>query len=158
MPYQNIDAALSSQAMQAIKDAIEVIKSNLPFLITLSVEERKSMVKAGPDSLSFVTNARTAAVDYPQALPGSFDTEAFTKDCELFAALTELLTLVQSVVSQIDDTRMAVGGEAMRQGMQLYEYFKTASKTTPGLKPVVEQLAERFKRTGAPDEPAPPQP
>jgi hypothetical protein len=161
MANQNIDAAVSGSSIQTIKDALDVVKNNLPFLITLSAEERKSILKAGPDSLSFVTNARTASADYPQALPGSFDTAAFQRDCDLFAALTELQTLTESVVSQIDDTRLAVGGESMRQAMQAYEYFKTASKTTPGLKPVVDQLAERFKRSGTPEPPPqvpPPQP
>jgi hypothetical protein len=157
MPYQNIDASLPSQTMEAIKAAIETIKNNLPFLVTLSVEERRATFKAGADSLSFVTNARTAVANYPQVLPGSFDKDAFDRDCDLFSKLTELQTLTESLRSQIDDTRLAVGGEAMRQGLQAYEYFKTASKTTPGLKPVVDQLSERFKRSGA-DEPPPPPP
>jgi hypothetical protein len=37
------------------------VLQKLPFLINLTADERKSIFKAGPDSLSFVTNAFTAA-------------------------------------------------------------------------------------------------
>lgn len=68
----------------------------------------------------------------------------------LFAALTELQALADSVVSQMNDTRMAVGGEAMQASIQAYNYIKTASKTTPGLKPLADQLGERFQKASKP--------
>nr|VFJ74329.1 MAG: hypothetical protein BECKFW1821C_GA0114237_10619 [Candidatus Kentron sp. FW] len=36
----------------------------------------------------------------------------------------------------------------MREATQVYDYVKTAAKTTPGLKPVADQLAERFRKAG----------
>nr|VFJ94349.1 MAG: hypothetical protein BECKH772A_GA0070896_100711 [Candidatus Kentron sp. H]VFJ95237.1 MAG: hypothetical protein BECKH772B_GA0070898_100741 [Candidatus Kentron sp. H]VFK01637.1 MAG: hypothetical protein BECKH772C_GA0070978_100701 [Candidatus Kentron sp. H] len=53
--------------------------------------------------------------------------------------------MAASVASQIDDTRLAVGGEAMQEATQVYNYVKTAAKTTPGLKPIADQLGERWK-------------
>nr|VFK06267.1 MAG: hypothetical protein BECKLPF1236A_GA0070988_1000215 [Candidatus Kentron sp. LPFa]VFK23576.1 MAG: hypothetical protein BECKLPF1236C_GA0070990_1000628 [Candidatus Kentron sp. LPFa] len=146
MPYTNIDATLSPADMKAIKAAIDTILRKMSFLITLTVQERKSTVKAGPDSVSFIQNALTAAEDHPDILPRSFSTPEFERDVELFTQLTELGALIDSLASEVDDTRLAVGGEAMREGSQVYEYVKTAAKTTPGLKPVADQLAERFKK------------
>jgi hypothetical protein len=65
---------------------------------------------------------------------------------DLFAVLTELVTLAESVASQIDDTRLAVGGEAMKEATQVYKYVQAASETRPGLKPLADQLGERFRR------------
>nr|VFJ59008.1 MAG: hypothetical protein BECKFW1821B_GA0114236_10454 [Candidatus Kentron sp. FW] len=42
----------------------------------------------------------------------------------------------------------------MREGTQVYDYVKTAAKTTPGLKPIADQLAGRFKKAGKPKKPA----
>jgi hypothetical protein len=72
--------------------------------------------------------------------------------------LSELGSLADSVASQIDDTRLAVGGEAMQAASQVYKYAQTAAKNTPGLKPVVDDLGERFKRAGkrGPTTPTPP--
>lgn len=148
MAYQNISASLSAADLQAVKDAFATVLEKLPFLINLTAEERKTTVKTGPDSLSFVTNALTAALANPAIFPVSFSTPEFKKDVDLFVLLTELGTLAASVASQIDDTRMAVGGEAMQQAIQAYSYIKTAAKATPGLKPVAEQLGERFQRAG----------
>lgn len=147
MGYQNIDAVISAADLQAVRDAFETIVQKLPFLVTLTAEERR-LFKAGSDSLSFVEKALTTAKDYPTILPASFDNAGFKKDVELFAALTELNSLAASVVSQIDDTRMAVGREAIQEGSQVYKYVQAGAKTTPGLKTVADQLGERFKRAG----------
>lgn len=148
MPYQNINTSVPTADVQAIKDAFALILGKLPFLVNLTPAERQSIFKTGPDSLFFIQNALTAAQDNPTILPVSFITAEFKNDVDLFAVLTELTTLASSLASQLDDTRLAVGGEAMQQASQVYSYVKTASKMTPGLKPVAEQLGERFRRTG----------
>ena len=158
MPYQNIDASISAVDLQAIKDAFATIKQKLPFLVSLTVDERKSTFKAGPNSLSFVHDALSAAEGYPDIFPNSFSTPAFRKDVDLFSVLTELGTSAESLSSQIDDTRLAVGGEAMQQGSQVYTYVKAAADATPGLKPIAEQLGERFQRASKPKADAGPKP
>ena len=152
MPYQNIDASVSADDLQAITDAFATIKQKLPFLVTLTADERRATFKTGPDRLSFVQNALTAAQGYTDIFPPSFNTPAFQKDVELLAVLTELQSLADSITSQIDDTLLAVGGESMRQATQVYNYVREASKTTPGLKPVADQLGERFQRASKPKE------
>jgi hypothetical protein len=146
MPYQNIDATVSANDLNTVKGAFATILEKLPFLVNLTVDERKSTFKAGPNSLSFVPRAASAAQDNPKIFPASFDIPAFQKDVDLFVVMTELGTLVDSLASQIDDTRLAVGGEAMREASLAYKYIQTAVKNTPGLKPLAEDLGERFKR------------
>ena len=150
MPYQNIDATLSTADQQAIKDAFALIPQKLTFLVNLTADERRATFKAGPNSLSFLQNALTAAQNNPNVLPASFSIPAFQKDVNLFTALTEIFMLASSLTSQLDNTRLAVGGEAMQEASQVYTYFKAAAKTTPGLKPIADQLAERFQKAGKP--------
>ena len=149
MPYQNISAQISGETMQAVKNALATLETNLPFLIKLSDTERKALFKAGPKRLSFVQNALTASQDNPDILPKSFDAAEFESDVELFAALTEINTLVAQLASKVDDTRMAVGSEAMNEASDVYNYVKAAVKKTPGLKPVADQLGELFKQAVA---------
>jgi len=149
MTFPNIDASVSAADLQAIKDAFSTIKQKLPFLVNLTNEERKTIVKTGSDSLTFVTKALSGAQANPNIFPGSFDRAAFQRDVDLFAVLTELTTLANQVAEQIDDTRMAVGGEAFRQATQTYDYVKTAAKTEPGLKGLADELGERFKKGGS---------
>jgi hypothetical protein len=156
MPYQNIDAEVSASDLQKIKDAFAAILEKLPFLVSLTGAERRATFKAGPDSLSFLMNAATAVRDNPDIFPPSFDREGFLKDVALFAQLTELGAQADSITSRIDDTRVAVGGEAMQGGSLVYKYVTTAAKTTAGLKPLAEQLGDRFKKLGKKKEPPKP--
>lgn len=150
MAYQNIDASLSVADIQAIKDAFAAILTKLPFLVNLTVEERKKIFKTGPDRLSFVKNAATGAQANPDIFPASFSITGFQRDVVLFDVLTEFGTMAESVASQIDDTRLAVGGEAMQEATQVYNYVKEAAKTKPGLKPLADQLGEQFQKAGKP--------
>lgn len=86
---QSIDAAISSADLQAVRDAFAAILRKLPFLVTLTAAERRTVFKAGPDSLSFVENAQVAAKNNPAILPAGFDSAGFKNDVELFAVLTE---------------------------------------------------------------------
>ncbi len=152
MPYQNISASLSETDVQEIKAALETIEQKLPFLITLSTEERRKLFKMGSKSLTFVNNSLTAAQSNRDILPASFDLEEFVRDYQLTASLTEILFKLQQLTEQVDDTLMAVSSEAMSSSLTVYDYVKTAAKKTPGLKTVAEQLGDRFKaiRTKSP--------
>ncbi|MEH2312318.1 MAG: hypothetical protein V7K35_13160 [Nostoc sp.] len=145
MSYQNIAAALSPQDIREIKAALQTVQKKMPFLITLSTEERRKLLKMGDKSLAFVNNSVTAAQSNREILPPTFDVEELVRDYQLATALTELLISVQQLAEQVDDTLMAVGSEAMTSSLTVYDYVKTASKKTPGLKTVAEQLGERFK-------------
>lgn len=149
MPYQKITATVAPADVTAIQAAIATIQQKLPFLITLAESERKGLPKAGANSLSFVEHAQTAAQNNPTILPGTFNATDFASHVNLFATLTDLNTSIAQLASSVDDTRMAVGTEAMGEARQVYEYVKSAAKNTPRLKPVADQLSERFQHTTA---------
>lgn len=145
MAYQNITATLKEADIKEIKAALEIIHQKLPFLITLSVEERRKLFKMGDKSLAFVNNSLTVAQSNCDILPASFDLEEFVRDYQLAATLTELLLGLRQMTEQVDDTLLAVGSEAMSSSLTVYDYVKTAAKKTPGLKILAQQLGERFK-------------
>ncbi|MBD2435105.1 MULTISPECIES: hypothetical protein [Fischerella] len=145
MAYQNVTATLSEADIQEIKAALQTIQQKLPFLITLSNEERRKLVKMGDKSLAFVNNSLTAAQSNRDILPPSFDLEEFVRDYQLANSLTEVLLRLRQLTEQVDDTLLAVGSEAMSSSLTVYDYVKTAAKKTPGLKTLAEQLGERFK-------------
>jgi hypothetical protein len=74
---------------------VTAIRQKLPFLVSLTPDERKSTFKAGPNSLSFVEHALTASKNNPDILPKNFDVVEFESDVNLFAVLTDLNTLVK---------------------------------------------------------------
>ena len=150
MPYQNIDAVLAPDDVQAIKDSLNDILSRLPFVINLTEDERKQITKTGEGSVAFVQDALTGLQANPTVFPAALNAASFKKDVDLFTVLSELTPLVESLAEKLDDTRMAVGGEAMQSANQVYAYAKTAQKTTPGMKPLVDKLAARYAKLTGP--------
>jgi ABC-type ATPase with predicted acetyltransferase domain len=67
----------------------------------------------------------------------------------LFTAMTEINTLLAQLASQIDDTHLAVGVEALSGASDVYKYVKAAATKTPGLKPVADQLGQLFQKGAA---------
>jgi hypothetical protein len=145
MPYTDINTTLTDAELQEIKQAIATIQQKLPFLITLSAEERKRLYKMGDKRLAFVQNSLSAAQSNRNILPASFDLEGFANDYRLASNLSELLMLLNQLTEQVDDTLMAVSSEAMSSSLTVYDYVKTAAKKTPGLKAIAEQLGSLFK-------------
>ena len=145
MPYNDINTTLSDADRQAIKQAIALIQQKMPFLITLSTDDRKRLYKMGDKRLAFVQNSLSAAQSNPNILPASFDLQGFSNDYQLAADLSELLMLLTQLTEQVDDTLLAVGSEAMSSSLTVYDYIKTAAKKTPGLKAISEQLGNLFK-------------
>jgi hypothetical protein len=149
MSYQNISFNMVQADIDAVKAAIAVINSKLPFLVTLDADERKALFKLGHKSVDFVQDASTAVVNFPAIMPPSFDKIEYAKDTALFKVLTDLKSLVDSLQEKLDNTYMAVGSEAMVASLEVYAYVQTAADRTPGLKSVAEKLKERFKRQSA---------
>jgi hypothetical protein len=146
MSYSNISATLTEKDMAVINDALTQIEQKLPFLINLSMNERKGLFKLGTKSLDFVEDAFAAAQNFPTILPATFDAEEFRKDSSLFKSMTSLTQRIDSLAEKVNDTLLAVGSEALNSSLFVYAYVQTASDSTPGLKNIAEKLKERFKR------------
>lgn len=148
MAYSNISNSVSETDMQAIKQAIQIITEKLPFLVALSSDEKRSLVKLGAKSIDFVRDCNTVAQNYGQILPANFDVQELSKDSKLFEQLSEIQLLFNTLTEKLNDTTIAVGNESMKASLTVYEYVKTASKSQAGLKTVAEQLQQRFKGQG----------
>lgn len=157
MPATPIHASISPTDLQAIKEAIALIRAKMPFLVALSPDERRNLFKMGDKSLAFVQDALMVAQNNPNILPASFAAPEMAVDVALASQLSEVDILLQQLASEVDDTLLATGSEAMSHGLEVYSYVKVAAKTQPGLRPVENQLGDRFKRSKA-KTPAPPTP
>ena len=71
MSYQDLNVTLSDADRQAIKQAIATIQQKLPFLITLSADERKRLYKMGDKRLAFVQNSLNVAQSNRNILPAA---------------------------------------------------------------------------------------
>ena len=145
MATNRISATLTGTDREAVMDAIATIKEKLPFLLNLSLEERKGLAKMGDKSHAFVTKALEVATQNPDFLPRAFDLTEMRRDVQLFEAMYPIVVALSQLQGLIDDTYMAVGSEAYSSALTVYTYAK-ASGEGGGLETIVEELGQRFAR------------
>ena len=148
MSYNNISAEMSDGDVQDVLTALSTIESKMPFLITLTLEERKKLLRYGDKSLAFIENTLSVAQQFPDILPASFPKDEFAKDVALLRQLTKVQFVADLTMEKMHDTKAAVGAEAMQAGLIVYELAKSAQRYNQTMKSVVEQLGQRFEALG----------
>ena len=98
--------------MANINKAITTIEENLPELINLTAEDRRTLPKIGDKSYAFVTKSFEYARQNPKVVPNFMDMAEFEKDTNGFNNLKKVLNPLQQLVEKLDDTTLLTGSEA----------------------------------------------
>jgi hypothetical protein len=146
MNKPQISYVMPQADLDAIKAAIATLNAKMPFLISLAPEEVGYLTKLGPKSVDFAQDAYSASLNFPDVLPPVFNKVEYGKDTTLFKNMNEIKMLIDSLQEKVESTYRAVGSESMTASLTVYELVRSASKTTPGLKSVAEQLGKRYKK------------
>lgn len=145
-----VDATLSAEAVQTIKDHIQGIVESLPFLIGLTPQERMSVPKISVKNKVFAEDAISAAANNSELLPSFIKVEAMQRDLSLFHALDEISGLLKQLYEKVADTQTLAGSEAYTSALTVYKIFGAASEAgIKGTKSVHEQLRARFVQSSS---------
>jgi len=145
MPDNRISATLSQADQQAVLAAVNTIREKLHFLIDLTPEERRTLLKMGDKSRGFVTQALTVAEQNEDILPRSFDVAEMRKDVALLAALSPIMASLSQLSELVEDTYMAVGSEAYASSLLVYQFARSAGKGA-ALDNALDPLGQPFAR------------
>lgn len=145
MPENRVSVSLSQADRQTVLDAINTIRQKLPFLIDLTPEERRTLLRMGDKSRGFVTQALTVAEQNEDILPRSFDVAEMRKDVELLDALASIMASLSQLTELVEDTYMAVGSESYASALLVYQFARAAGKG-PALDGALDALGQRFAR------------
>lgn len=142
-----INVILSAEQVAAISTAMAALNAALPFLVSLTVEERRRLFKLGSRSEGFVREAASAAREYPEHLPSSLGLEALDRDLALRETLLPILQQVRTLYTKVNDTWMVAGADAMQTATAMYRVLK--AHRGEGLDETIRVLKQRFERSGA---------
>ncbi len=145
MPDNRVSASLSATDREAVLAAIQTIRQKLPFLIDLSVEERRRLPKMGDTGRAFIERALTVATQNPDILPRSFDVDEFRHDAELLASFQPLAAALAQLQELVDDTLLEVSSEAYASALAVYSYARAGGQGA-ALDGLLEGMAQRFAR------------
>lgn len=140
-----IKGELSNEQQRAILDLLWEIQEKMPFLIDLTIDERRSLPKMGDKSRAFVDQGLVLADQNPNILPRSFDIDEYRRDIQLAKQLEPVVLAMRQVMNRLEDSYIAVGSDAYSQTLLVYQAAKLAGKDG-GLGQHLEGLSKRFAR------------
>ncbi len=144
MTVNRVNATIAPAQLQAVRDSLNSINQNLPFLIDLKPEERQAMAKYGEKNRTFVAKALAVAEQNPDILPRSFSIEEMQAHVALIDDLYPLILSVTNLLGKLEDTHFAAGSEAYTAARLVYQYAKTANVATGVLEDALNDLGHRF--------------
>ena len=145
MKNQNLSAISPKEIENAVK-ALKRLRQAMPFLIALSPLERSHSSNVGPKSLNAAQVSLLAAREYPAILPAGFDLAHFERTVQVFGGLSQCQTALKELSTDVQDTLLAVGTDALKGTQQIRALVKAAVKTTPGLSEIAQRLTTRTQR------------
>jgi hypothetical protein len=140
-----ISATLSEKDKEAILNAIETIRNKMPFLISLSSDDIKSLMRMGTQSKDFVDKALEIAKQNEEILPRAFDVNEMSKDVVLYRDLGAIRIALMQLMEQLESTYVLVGSEAFAAGRLIYNQIKTTGNNE-GLVSAADEMKKRFRK------------
>jgi hypothetical protein len=146
----SISITIPPADLQAIKDMLATINGLLePYLIALTPEDRRKLLKMGDGSEPFVSKVMDYAVSDPQFLPPFVQFAELKKDWDAYSALVPIFRTVQQLENNLSDTVMLTGSEAFEGSLGYYSSIKLGAKmNVPNAKTIYEDLSKRFEAQG----------
>jgi hypothetical protein len=150
-----VSAALAAQAITNINAAIATIRTNLPFLISLTKEERQALPKMGSGSMDFVEKTLAFVTQHPEALPATFNTVEYLKDGDLNTPWKPLVASMRQLHEDFEDTELALNSDLFMASLDGYSFAK-ANNRNGAYDAYIDSVKGRFARR--PRTPVPPTP
>jgi len=145
-----ISVEIPQNVLDDVNQKLQECKTLLaPFLQGLTNDERKAFFKMGDKTIATVQKVKTYINTNPEFAPSYMDKAEFLKDEMVVTGLKPLANLAEQLASDLDDTIMLAGSEALVASMMYYGTVKeAASKGVNTAKPIYEDLSQRFSKKG----------
>jgi hypothetical protein len=145
MSQNKISAQLAAQALTSILAAYATIKENMPFLISLTDDERAHLPHIGDKSGEVLTQTLNFVTQFPEALPATFSITEVQKDGTLFNSLETVAMASAQNDQLIQDTRLALRSDLLMAILDVYAYAK-ANNRTGAYDPYVNYMKGHFAK------------
>jgi hypothetical protein len=158
MPNDNrISAVLAPADKTTILQKITDIRALLPFLLNLTVQERKELFKLGDKGLGFDEKCKTYMANNATLVPSYVTVAEVEKDRVLRTAMLDILRELASLQEAVDDTVLTLGSEILMADLSFYQSVRQAAKRgVAGIDVIFNDLQERFPGTRKATTPTPP--
>ena len=146
MSTQNlVSAAILAADKTAIQTSIQSITAKLPFLISLTTDDRKGGLKLGDKTVAFVDKGIDYANSNASLVPPYVNLAEIQKDYQLQKDLIDIEQWLLTLLQKIQDTYQEAGAEAYNGILGFYQSVSLAAeKNVPGARAIYNDLSARF--------------
>jgi hypothetical protein len=145
MADNRISIELTDDMVAEVRTLLETVESKLPFLLSLTTDEREQYPHLNRDNELFVEETIRAAKQHEAVLPDYIDTEEMEKDLLLFQQLSRIMVRLNHLHEKVKDTMHIAGAEALGTALVTNNMFQIASKMgVAGMDKVSDRLTEFF--------------
>ena len=145
-----INTTIDAAVLATIKTKLSEINAALPFLISLTPDERKNLPKINEANKIFVEDAITGMQNNPAIIPSYLNLGNVKNDLTLFQQLDDVMSITNQLNQKISDTQMLAGSEAYVSSLTAYRLFESASNAgVDGTTAVYNSLRQRFSNQGS---------
>ncbi|MPQ48650.1 hypothetical protein GCQ56_16715 [Marinifilum sp. N1E240] len=141
-----VKIVLTDEQKATIDTALKSLKDTLgPVLISLTPDEKKSMLILGDKTLSFVNKNLMYSNQNPEFIPSYLNQNDWSVDMQAWNDLAPINSQLKELNSLLNDTIALCGNEAYRQALTYYNNVKQAAKdNVPSAKPIYEELKQQY--------------
>lgn len=140
-----IPPAELAEAQRHLTSALSLLK---PYLVALTPEDRMQLPKMADKSFAFVSKTLRYAESNPEFAPPYLNVPELHIDVTAAEQLASLEQYAESLASQLNDTVMQTGSEALKASLMFYSSVKRASEeNVPAAKAIYEDLKVRFEKS-----------
>lgn len=146
----DIPSAVLAEVLGLIKQIEDKLN---PYLISLTIEDRRRLPKLGDKRLAFVRKATEYALLHPQFLPAGSSVEDLQVDARGRDMLEQIVRPLDILLSKLDDTQMKVGSEWLIGCLDFADAVKgAAARNVDAAKVIDENLSVYFKKASRADQ------
>ena len=151
-----ISIEIPQNVLSEVNQKLQECKTLLaPYLQALTLDEKQSIFKMGDKTVATVQKVKTYMDTNPEFIPAYMDTAEFLKDEAVVSALDPLGNLATQLASDIKDTMILAGSEAIVGALLYYGTTKeAAAKGIVTAQPIYEDLSQRFSRKSIKKDPS----
>ena len=153
MEQDLVSAEFSAEDLTVLNTSLTAMKGKLPFLLSLSAQEKKSLFKVEENYKPFIQLAFQAVDAHPEIMPQVFNTAEFKKDYNLFYSLEPVRIQLNELAVALDDTVTAAGSDTLIASLEIYNSVKDNAAKVPGLQAIYDEMKQYFPRKRKPQNP-----
>jgi hypothetical protein len=145
MAENRISMELTTEVVNEVKALIDQIESKMPFLISLTSDERNNYPKLSRENELFVEETIRSADQHNTVLPSYINADEMSKDLELYQQLGRVMVRLTHIHNKMKDTMHIAGAEALATALVTNNMFQIAAKMgVSGMDTVSSRLTELF--------------